>query len=86
MPTPNIILNAPYILCTLANSPGGDILPVGNSDLVFGYVEMINSLCDSVSVGEFVFFNIKDAKAIQYGSTIYYLLDESFNIFKQEAL
>lgn len=84
MPVPPIILNKPYVLVTLANSPNG-VIPIGNTNLVFGYVELINDLCDSVSVGEYVFFNRNDAKAVQYGSTIYYLVDETFNIFKEQT-
>lgn len=82
MPISDIILNSPYVLVTLANSPAG-IVPSGSTNLVFGYVERVNELCDSVLVGEYVFFDRDTAKAVQYGSTVYYLVDETFNLFKE---
>ena len=73
------------MLVTLVNSPSG-IQVSENTNLVFGFVWMINDLCDSVEVGEYVFFDITKANAIQYGSTIYYLVDEALKIFKDIPL
>lgn len=81
MPTPNIILSKPYILVTLAESSIG--ITSQKAGFVIGYVQMVNSLCDSVIIGERVMFDITTAKAFYYGSTQYYLVDEALKFFKE---
>jgi hypothetical protein len=79
-----IILNKPYLLVTLANSPSG-IVTNGETTLVFGLVNMIYATCDKVRVNDYVLFNQAKADSVMYGSTIYYLVDEAFSIFKEET-
>lgn len=81
MPIP-IILNKPYLLVTLSGSPTG-IVPNEKTTLVFGLVDMIYATCDKTSVGDFVLFNQNKSDSVMFGSTIYYLVDESFTVFKQ---
>lgn len=81
MPIP-IILSKPYLLVTLSSSPTG-IVTREDTTLVFGLVDMKYETCDKVNVGDFVLFNQKKAESVQYGSTIYYIVDEVFSFFKQ---
>lgn len=78
----DIILNKPYLLVTLSNSPAG-IVPTSSTTLVFGVVVMAYATCDSVAVNDFVLFNQIDAQSVMYGSTVYYLVDESFSFLKE---
>lgn len=82
--TPPIILSKPYILVTLSES--SNLITSQRAQFVFGYVEMIYDTCDDVVVGQKVLFDINTSKALQYGSTIYYMVDEQHKFFKENAL
>lgn len=84
MPTPPIILSKPYVLVTLSESGNGITSQL--SGFVFGYVEMIYDTCDDLVVGQRILFDIKTAKALYYGSTQYYLVDEAQKLFKEDPL
>lgn len=73
------------MLVTLGPSPTG-IVTSGQTTLVFGFVNMKYDTCDSVAVGETVLFDQTKAQTVQYGSTIYYVVDEQFISFKQLPL
>lgn len=81
MPAPPIILSRPYILVTASES----VLNIQSekSGFIFGYVEAVYDTCDDVTVGQRVLFAPKQDKALLYGSTIYYLVDETHKLFKE---
>lgn len=81
---PDIILSKPFVLVTISSSPLG--MQSQTADYSFGYVERIYDTCDNVSVGQTILFSLKDAKALLYGSTIYYVVDETHRLFKEEPL
>lgn len=82
MPTLPIILSKPHLLVTLGESPTG-IVPVGDTNLSFGQVNMKYATCDNVAVDDWVLFDITQAKSIMFGSTIYYLVDDALFLFKE---
>lgn len=81
MPTPNIIIESPYVLVTLSASPSG-VIP-NKAGFQIGYVEMVNQLSDTVAVGQYVMFDMTQAKSFIYGSTQYYLIDENNLLFQE---
>lgn len=82
MPSPPpIILSSPYILVTQAESSLS--VTSQTSDFVFGYVEAVYDTCDDVTVGQRILFAPKFSKALLYGSTLYYLVDEAHKLFKE---
>lgn len=82
MSAPAIILNAPQLLVLLGNSPTG-IVPVGNTNLVFGQVQLKYDTCDKVSVDDWVLFDQTQAKQIVLGSTFYWIVDDALYLFKE---
>ena len=48
-----------------------------SSPVKFGLVYMINDLCDNVSVGQVVTFNLNDATQLTHNSSGYYLISEN---------
>lgn len=82
MPSLPIILSKPNLLVTLGASPTG-IVPVGDTNLSFGQVNMKYDTCDNVAVDDWVLFDTTQARSIMFGSTIYYLVDEALYLFKQ---
>lgn len=78
---PPIILSKPYILVTLTESSIGVISQT--SDYYMGIVEAIYDTCDDISVGMKILFSPKTSRALLYGSTIYYVVDESHKLFKE---
>lgn len=78
---PPIVLSRPHILVTRSESSAGITSQL--TGFIFGYVEMIYDTCDDVVVGERVLFDINTAKALLYGSTIYYMVDEATKLFKE---
>jgi hypothetical protein len=66
----------------LAESPTG-IVPVGDTNLSFGLVQMKYDTCDNVAISDYVLFDITKARSIMFGSTIYYLVDEALCLFKE---
>lgn len=81
MPVPPIILAKPFILVTSSQSTIG--ITSQTSDYIFGYVSAVYDTCDGVTVGETVLFAPKDSKALLYGSTMYYLVNEAHKLFKE---
>lgn len=81
MAIPTIVLAKPYVLVELQNSPQG-INPYGNTDFVFAIVRDVYDTCDTVSVGDYMYFNLKEALGITYSGTNYYLVKDVFLIFK----
>lgn len=72
----DITLNKGEVVVTLSSS-SLNIAAAGVA-LNFGTVQSINDLCDSVSVGNSIWFNIKDAIPFMLISGItYYRLNES---------
>ena len=82
MSLPVIILDAPNLLVTLANSPRGYV-PIGENGFTVGFVQMIYDGCDKTSVGDYVYFDITKVAGIMYGSTIYYIVPENQKSFKE---
>lgn len=82
MPTPSIILNSPQLLVTLGDSPSG-IVPVGQTTLVFGQVQLKYDTCDKVNVFDWVLFDQNLAKQIVLGSTFYWLVDDALYLFSE---
>lgn len=82
MSIPTITLSKPYILVSLANSPQG-IAPLGNTEFVFGLVQDIYDTCDTVVVGNYVYFDLSKALGITYSNTNYYLIQDTFKVFSE---
>lgn len=80
----NIILNAPQLLVTPGVSPSG-IVPVGSTGLIFGQVQQKYDTCDKCNVTDWVLFDIATAKQVMYGSTIYWVVNDSLYLFKEPA-
>lgn len=79
---PNIVLNKGQVLVTIgAGSTIG--LTSTTKDFVFGYVEKIYSTCDVATVGDTVLFPLAQSRQIQYGSTMFYVVDETFLLFHE---
>lgn len=68
-------------MVTLSQSSYG--LVSQKAGFVFGNVEAIYDTCDGIVVNERVLFDIIEAKALYYGSTQYYLVDEQHKLFKE---
>jgi hypothetical protein len=81
MAAPPIILSKPNILVTVSDSTVN--LVSQSSGWVFGYVEAIYDTCDDVTVGQRVLFKPKADNALLYGSTIYYLVNETQKLFRE---
>jgi hypothetical protein len=79
--TPDIILNKGQLLVTLAYS--GEGVTSEGSQFVFGYVEMVYDGCTKTEVGRKVYFPFVQARQILYGSTMFFLVDEIFSLFKE---
>lgn len=79
--TPNIILGKGQLLVTLSYS-GEGVVSIG-TDFRFGYVEMVYDGCTKTEVGRKVYFPFKEARQILYGSTMFFLVDEIFSLFKE---
>lgn len=78
----NIILNAPQLLVTLGASPSG-IVPVGETTLVFGQVQQKYDTCDKCNVFDWVLFDQTQAKQVVFGSSFYWIVDDSLYLFKE---
>ena len=83
MAIPNIILSKPYLLVRLEDSPQ-QILAYNNTDFVFAYVEDIYDTCDTVNVGDYVYFDLSKALGITYSAINYYLIQDTFKIFNEQ--
>lgn len=84
MPITGITLSPPYALCTQTGSSYGiTSLQVMGSDFIFGLVDDVYDTCDSVSVGEVLYFDKLKTPTIQYGSSIYYLVEVKNKAFKE---
>lgn len=87
MPITGIILSAPYALCTgTVSNYGVNSLQVSGSDFIFGLVDDVYETCDSVSVGDVLYFDKLKTPTIQYGSSIYYLVNVNNKAFKEEPV
>ena len=82
---PPIILSKPNLLVSKTDiGPNGETSQ--SADFVYGYVEMIYDTCDDVVVGQYVLFQLSIARALLYGSTIYYIINEQHKLFKEVPL
>lgn len=82
MPAPDIILSKGTILVTQSGSLIG--IEFQSQGFLYGYVELVNDLSDGTAVGDTIVFKEKDViTSFRYGSSIYYLLYEGQNIFKE---
>ena len=77
-----IILNRPQLLVTPGNPPSG-IVPVGETSLMFGQVNMKYETCDKVAVNDWVLFDQTQAKEVMFGSTRYFIVDEALYLFSE---
>lgn len=85
MPAPDIILKKGTILVAQGSSSIG--IELISQGYLFGYVELVNDLCNGTVLGELVVFNEKQVLIqFKYGSTIYYILEEGQNLFKEAPL
>lgn len=76
MAAPAITLGLGQVLVTVSGTGSAlGVVPIQNS-VQFGVVAAINDLCDSVTAGDSVMFIGNKGQQIQYGSTIYILIDE----------
>lgn len=82
MATPDIILNRPWILVTLTTSSLG-IKPEQAFGYEFGLVQKIFQTCDRVIVGDSVFFQPERGVKLVYGSTIYFMIEETNSAFSE---
>lgn len=82
MSLPAIILNSPQLLVTAGASPTG-IVPVGETSLIFGQVQLKYATCDKVDVYDWVLFNQNEAKQIVLGSTFYWIVSDALYLFKE---
>jgi len=85
MPIPGVILSEPYALVVATTSSKGIAsLQVQGSDFIFGSVDDVWDTCDSVVVGEILYFDKLKTPSILYGSTVYYLVEVNRKAFKEE--
>lgn len=76
MAAPDITLERPKILVTLTSSGLGiDISQ--NFQWQNGYVELVYQTCDKFSVGDNVLFEPEKGVKLFYGSTIYFMIDDT---------
>lgn len=75
----DIILNKGEVILILSDSTQG-IVPNGVA-LNFGTIQSVNDLCDSVIVGDSVWFNIEDAIPFMIisGQTFYRIKEEKIS-------
>ncbi len=85
MPIPTIILDKPYVLVSLQDSPQG-IEPLGNTNFVFGYVEHVYDTCDKIEVGNYIYFDNSEQSGFSYENTIYYLIQDNKILFKEDYI
>jgi hypothetical protein len=83
MADPTIILQTGQILLTQTSGSSG-IMPIKNIRL--GMVVKVSDLSDSNLLGNTVMYNEADAQSFMYGSTIYYIIDETNVSGVEEAL
>lgn len=75
MPLPDLILNKGEVIVTSSDSTLG--ITGVDSAINFGIVQYVSDLCDTVTVGASIWFNIKDAVAFMVISgQIFYKLNE----------
>lgn len=84
MAAPDIILERPNILVTLTSSGLGIDLSQ-NFQWQNGYVELIYQTCDKFAVGDNVLFQPDKAVKLVYGSTIYYMIDDTNAAYTEGA-
>jgi len=70
----DITLGKGEVLLTQSDS-GLGIIPLDNT-IMFGVIQAVNDLCDTVIVGDYVMFNPTKTRRLMYGSTIYYISTE----------
>lgn len=79
---PDIILNRGTVLVTQSSSALG--IELISQGFLFGLVVLVNDLSDATVLNDTVLFREKDViTSFFYGSSIYYLLYENMNIFKE---
>lgn len=83
MPLSDIVLPANNILVTQSSVSGAGI-EVQTPGYVFGVVAAVSSVSNGVQTNQSVLFKQKDAVVLKYGSSVYYLLDESNVAFREE--
>lgn len=82
MAAPDVILKTGTILVTQTTSVLG--IEMVTQGFLMGYVELVNDLSDSTAVGDIIVFNQKEVIAsFVYGSSVYYVLNEKQNTFKE---
>jgi hypothetical protein len=81
MPVPSINLHKGQLLVTLTYSGLGVVS--NTADFQFGYVEKIYDGCNFVYVSQLVLFPLSKSKQILYGSTMYYIIDETYTLFDE---
>ncbi len=82
MSAPDITLGKGLILVTQSSSILG--IEFQSQGFLYGYVELVNDLSDMTAVGDTIVFMEKDViNSFRYGSSIYYVLNEGQNIFKE---
>lgn len=82
---PDIILKRGTILVSQSGSGLG--IEMQSQGFLFGYVELVNDLSDSTAIGDTVVYKQQDVIVqFKYGSTIYFVLYENENIFKEGPL
>lgn len=80
----DIILPKGKLIVTVVNSPIG--INADSNVMNTGYVEVINDLCDSVAVGDYVFYFTEGAiKFNTDENSTYYLINETY-LFKENYL
>jgi hypothetical protein len=80
---PDIILGKNQILLTQGDSKLGII--IDNNNCIFGEVVSVNNLSNDISVGDFLLFNPLGAKNLLFDSELYYLIDTSQVVFKENV-
>lgn len=80
--TPDIILSKPWILVTLSSSQLG-IKSNQSFGWEFGTVQKIFQTCDKLIVGDSILFEPKKWPQLVYGSTIYFLVEETNAAFTE---
>lgn len=76
MAAPAITLGLGQVLITVSGTGSAlGVIPIQNP-IQFGVVALVNDMCDSCKVNDSVMFDGSKGRQLQYGSTIYVLLEE----------
>lgn len=82
MPAPNVILSKPWVLVTTSSSALGIQVQQGFG-WEFGTVQKVFQTSDKLAVGDSILFQPEKWAKLVYGSTIYFLVEETNAAFTE---